>query len=100
MRSRIAAIVMLSTVVFFVVSLLVSLGLWRWSGDLDRGVFIVVICGAAAAFAAGAVGMAVGRSGERSSDEHKRSRDGHDRRARYALEKHDATSLFTGVPGR
>jgi hypothetical protein len=78
MRSRIAAIVMLSTVVFFVVSLLVSLGLWRWTGDLDRSVFIGVICGAAAAFAVGVVGTAIGRSGERSSDEHNRSRDGHD----------------------
>jgi hypothetical protein len=49
MRSRIAAIVMLSTVVFFVVSLLVSLGLWWWTGDVARGVVIGVICGAAAA---------------------------------------------------
>jgi protein-S-isoprenylcysteine O-methyltransferase Ste14 len=79
MRSRIAAIVMLSTVVFFVVSLVVSLGLWWWTGDVARGVFIGVICGAAAAFAVGVVGTAFGRSGERSSDEHKRSRDGHDR---------------------
>jgi hypothetical protein len=75
-----AAIVMLSTVVFFVVSVLVSLGLWWWTGDVTRrGVFIGVICGAAAAFAVGVVGTAIGRSGERSSDEHKRSRDGHDR---------------------
>ena len=78
MRSRIAAIVMLSTVVFFVVSLLVSLGLWRGTGDVARGVFIGVICGAAAAFAVGVVGTAIGRSGERSSDEHNRTRDGHD----------------------
>jgi hypothetical protein len=79
MRSRFAAIVMLSTVVFFAVSLLVSLGLWWLTGDVARGVFIGVICGAAAAFAVGVVGTAIGRSGERSSDEHKRSRDGHDR---------------------
>ena len=78
MRSRIAAIVMLSTVVFFVVSLLVSLGLWWWTGDVARGVFIGVICGAAAVTFI-AVGTAIGRSGERSGDEHKRSRDGHDR---------------------
>jgi protein-S-isoprenylcysteine O-methyltransferase Ste14 len=64
-----AAIVMLSTVVFFVVSLLVSLGLWWWTGDVARGVVIGVICGAAA-ITAGAVGRAMGRSGERSSDEH------------------------------
>jgi hypothetical protein len=38
-----------------------------------------VICGAAAAITVGAVGTAIGRSGERSSDEHKRSREGHDR---------------------
>jgi hypothetical protein len=74
-----AAIVMLSTVVFFVVSLLVSLGLWWWTGDVARGVLIGVICGAAAAITAGAVGRVIGRSDERSSDEHKRSRDGHDR---------------------
>jgi type VI protein secretion system component VasK len=74
-----AAIVMLSTVVFFVVSVLVSLGLWWWTGDVTRrGVMIGVICGVAAAFAVGVVGRAMGRSGERSSDEHKRSRDGHD----------------------
>ncbi len=47
---------MLSTLVFFVVSLLVSLGLWWWTGDVARGVFIGVICGAAAAFAVGVVG--------------------------------------------
>jgi hypothetical protein len=74
-----AAIVMLSTVVFFVVSLIVSLGVLWWTGDVARGVVIGVICGAAAAITAGAVGRAIGRSDERSSDEHKRSRDGHDR---------------------
>ena len=74
-----AAIVMLSTVVFFVVSLVVSLGVWWWTGDVARGVFIGVICGAAAAFAVGVVGTAIGRSGERCGDEHKRSGDGRDR---------------------
>jgi hypothetical protein len=74
-----AAIVMLSTVVFFVVSLIVSLGVLWWTGDVARSVLIGVICGAAAAITAGAVGTAIGRSGERSSDEHNRSRDGHDR---------------------
>jgi hypothetical protein len=39
---------------------------------------LLVLVVAAAAFTAGAVGRAIGRSGERSSDEHKRSRDGHD----------------------
>jgi type VI protein secretion system component VasK len=74
-----AAIVMLSTVVFFVVSLVVSLGVWWWTGDVARGVVIGVMCGAAAAITVGAVGKAIGRWGERSGDEHKRSRDGHDR---------------------
>jgi hypothetical protein len=40
---------------------------------------IGVICGTAAAFTVGAVLTAMGRSGERSGDEHKRSRDGDDR---------------------
>ena len=79
MRSRIAAIVMLSTVVFFVVSLLVSLGVLWWTGDVALGTLIGVICGSAAAITFGAVVRAMGRSGERSSDEHKRSRDGHER---------------------
>jgi hypothetical protein len=30
--------------------------------------------------------------------EYERSRDGHDRRARYALEKHDASSLESVLP--
>jgi hypothetical protein len=36
------------------------------------------ICGTAAAITFGAVVRAMGRSGERSGDEHERSRDGHD----------------------
>ena len=80
MRTRIAGIVMLCTAVFFVVSVLVSLGvLWWTGGDVARGALIGVICGSAAAFTFGAVVTAIGRSGERSSDEHKRSREGHDR---------------------
>ena len=70
---------MLSTVVFFVVSVLVSVGVLWWSGDVARGVVIGVICGAAAAFTFGAVVRAMGRSGERSSNEHERSGDGRDR---------------------
>ena len=79
MRARLAGTVMLSTVVFFVVAVLVSLGVLWWSGDIARGILIGVICGSAAAFTFGAVVRAMGRSGERSSDEHKRSPDGHDR---------------------
>ena len=79
MRTKIAGTVMLSTVVFFVVSVLVSLGVLWWTGDVARGILIGVICGSAAAFTVGAVVTAMGRSGERSSNEHKRSQAGHDR---------------------
>ena len=79
MRARLAGTVMLSTVAFFVVSVLVSVGVLWWSGDIARGALIGVICGTAAAFMFGAVITATGRSGERSGDEHKRSPDGHDR---------------------
>ena len=78
MRSRLAATVLLSIGVFIVVSLFVSLGVLWWSGDATRGVRIGVICGAVAVFAVSAVSWA-GRSGERSGDEHERSRGGRDR---------------------
>jgi hypothetical protein len=70
---------MLSTVVFFVVSVLVSLGVLWWSGDIARGALIGVIFGSAAAITFGAVVRAMGRSGQSSGDERKRSPDGHDR---------------------
>ena len=76
MRTRIAGTVMLSTVVFFVVSVLVSLGVLWWTGDVIRGTSVGVICGSAAAFTVGAVVTAMGRSGERSGHERERSRDG------------------------
>ena len=79
MRTRLAGTVMLSAVVFFVVAVLVSVGVLWWSGDVAVGIAIGGICGAAAAITFGAVLTAMGRSGERSSDEHKRSPDGHDR---------------------
>jgi ascorbate-specific PTS system EIIC-type component UlaA len=79
MRASLAGTVMLSTVVFFVVSVLVSVGVLWWSGDVARGVLIGVLCGTAGAFTFGAVVKAMGRSEERSSDEHERSRDGEDR---------------------
>jgi Na+/proline symporter len=78
MRARLAGTVMLSTVVFFVVTLFVSVGVLWWTGDATRGVRIGVICGAIAVFTVRAVSWA-GRSGERSSNEHRRSRDGYDR---------------------
>jgi preprotein translocase subunit SecF len=79
MRTRLAGTVMLSTVVFFVVAVIVSVSVLWWSGDIARGALIGVIFGTAAAFMFGAVIRAMGRSGERSGDEHKRSSDGHDR---------------------
>jgi preprotein translocase subunit SecF len=79
MRARMAGTVMLSTAVFFVVAVLVSVGVLWWSGDVALGTLIGVICGTAVAFTFGAVLRAMGRTGKRSSDEHKRSPDGHDR---------------------
>ena len=65
MRTRLAGIVMLCTVVFFLVSVLVSVGVLWWTGDVARGTLIGVICGSAAAFTFGAVLTAMGRWGER-----------------------------------
>jgi hypothetical protein len=45
MRSRLAGTVMLSTVVFFVVAVLVSVGVLWWSGDVALGIAIGGICG-------------------------------------------------------
>ena len=70
---------MLSVIVFIVVTLIAGLGVLWWTGDGSRAVLIGVICGTVAAFTVSAVGTAVGRSGERSSNEHKRSRHGRDR---------------------
>jgi hypothetical protein len=50
--------------------------LW-WTGDGSRSVLIGVICGAVAILIVRAVSW-YGRSGERSADEHERSRGGHD----------------------
>jgi len=68
MRARLASTVMLSTVVFFVAAVLVSVGVLWWSGDVALGIVIGGICGAAAALTFGAVVRAMGRSG----DGHKR----------------------------
>jgi hypothetical protein len=78
MRARLASTVMLSIVVFIVVPLFVSLGVLWWTGDGTRSVLIGVICGMVAVLTVRAVSW-YGRSGERSGDEHERSRDGHDR---------------------
>ena len=78
MFSKYAATVLLSIVVFIVVTLFVSLGVLWWSGEGSRSVLIGVICGAGAVFAVRAVSW-YGRSGERPGEEHERSGDGHDR---------------------
>jgi Zn-dependent protease with chaperone function len=77
MRARLASTVMLSIVVFIVVTLFVSVGVLWWTGDGTRSVLIGVICGVVAVLTVRAVSW-YGRSGERSGDEHERSRDGHD----------------------
>jgi hypothetical protein len=64
MRSRLAGTVMLSAVVFFVVAVLVSVGVLWWSADVALGIAIGGICGAAAALTFGAVVRAMGRSGD------------------------------------
>jgi len=78
MRARLASTVMLSIVVLIVVTLFVSVGVLWWTGDGTRSVLIGVICGVVAVLTVRAVSW-YGRSGERSGDEHERSRDGHDR---------------------
>jgi len=83
MIARTAGTVLLATIVFVVVSLLVSLGVLWWTGGLLSGAVIGVICGLAAAFTIGAVSSAAGRSGERrregSSDENEPFGDRPDR---------------------
>jgi hypothetical protein len=78
MRARLASTVMLSIVVFIVVTLFVSVGVLWWTGDGTRSVLIGVICGVVAVLTVRAVSW-YGRSGERSGDVHERSRDGQDR---------------------
>ena len=77
MRARLASTVMLSIVVFIVVTLFVSVGVLWWTGDGTRSVLIGVICGVVAVLTVRAVSW-YGRSGERSGNEHERSRDGQD----------------------
>ena len=69
MLARIAGTLLLSTIGFVAVTLLVSLGVLWATGGVARGVLIGVISGTAVAFTIGAVGTALGRSGERSRDE-------------------------------
>ena len=80
MIARISGTVILSLIVFVLVALLVTFGVWWWSGGLLPGTVIGVISGFAAAFLVGMVSIAVGRSGEqqrgRLSDDNKRSSGG------------------------
>jgi Zn-dependent protease with chaperone function len=78
MLSKFAATVLLSIVVFIAVTLFVSLGVLWWTGEGTRSVLIGVICGAVAVLTVRAVSW-YGRAGERSGDEHERSREGQDR---------------------
>jgi hypothetical protein len=78
MLSKFAATVLLSIVVFIAVTLFVSLGVLWWTGEGTRSVLIGVICGTIAVLTVRAVSW-YGRAGERSGDEHERSRDGRER---------------------
>ena len=63
MIARIVGTVILSAIVFVVVSLLVSQGV-QWASDgRASGALIGIICGTGAAFTVGAVGIALRRSG-------------------------------------
>jgi hypothetical protein len=61
MIARIAGTVILSTIVFVVVSLLVALGVLWWTGGLLSDAVIGVVCGFSAAFIVATVSTAVGR---------------------------------------
>ena len=63
MIARIAGTVILSAIVFVVVSLLVSVGVYRATNGHAGGALIGIVCGTAAAFTVGAVGIALRRSG-------------------------------------
>jgi uncharacterized membrane protein YdjX (TVP38/TMEM64 family) len=82
MLARIAGTVVLSTIVFVVVSLLVGFGVAWLTGGALRGTVIGIICGLAAAFVTSTVSTAVGRSRGRPAAENERSSSESDRRAR------------------
>lgn len=65
MIARITGAILLSLVVFVVVSLLVGLGVVWLTGGVLRGAVIGIICGLAAAFVISTVSTAVGRNEER-----------------------------------
>ena len=63
MIARIAGTVILSAIVFVVVSLLVSVGVYRATDGHAGGALIGIICGTGAAFTVGAIGIVLRRSG-------------------------------------
>jgi uncharacterized membrane protein (DUF485 family) len=65
MIARITGTVLLSLLVFVVMSLLVSLGVVWLTDNVTRGAVIGVVCGLAAAFVISSVSTAVGRNEER-----------------------------------
>ena len=65
MIARITGTVLLSLLVFVVVSLLVSLGAVWLTGNVPRGAVIGIVCGLAAAFVISSVSTAVGRNDQR-----------------------------------
>ena len=77
MLSKFAATVLLSIVVFIVVTLFVSLAVLWLTGEGTRSVLIGVICGTAAVITVRAASW-YGRWGERPGDENERTRGGHD----------------------
>ena len=83
MIARIASTVILSLIVFVVVSLLVALGVLWWTGSLLSGAVIGVVCGFSAAFVVATVSTAARRSEERPrgqlSDDDERLSGGQDR---------------------
>ena len=94
MLARITGTVLLSLVVFVVVSLLVSLGVvWLTDGVL-RGAVIGVVCGFAAAFVTSTVSVAVGqnegRPRRRAGDRSGGPEDEVDRRTRLARPRYRA----------
>jgi hypothetical protein len=86
MIARITGTVLLSLVVFVVVSLLLSLGVVWLTGGVLRGTVIGIVCGLAAAFVMSTVSTAVGRNEERprrrAGDRSGGPQDEEDRRTR------------------
>lgn len=76
MLARIAGSMVVSVAVLLVVSLLVSLGVLRWTGSVITSAAIGTLCGLAAAFAMDSPYNAVRRAAERHSHESYRCNSG------------------------